>query len=171
MISYVVRSTPEPSPSTAIRLTTAPPLRQPEARSSEERGAAVSTFALPEVRSVSTLPATSVDRYRIDSPLPSTGLLAGSYVFVAPGAPDASTISYVVLATPEPPASVADNVTVTADFRQPDGTSSLVDGAVRSVLTVKLRSCPTGNGCPAYVTPNVDVWPSVVGTPEISPSD
>ncbi len=58
---------------------------------------------------------------------PEFRLARAVYVFVTLGVPEASTISYVVFATPDPP-SVAVNVTTTGALARATGTSSDVTG-------------------------------------------
>src|SRR5439155_18292368 len=141
-------------------MVTAPAL-QPAGASSLVAGATVSIRTVA-VRSASMCPAASIERYAtVCTPSPAT---ATDVPAVQAGA---SSSLYSVTATPEPPASVAANVTVTAWALHPAGASSVVTGGVVSGhATVDAVRVAIGDRFPAA---SVASTPSVYVVPQTRP--
>ncbi len=127
--SNVVVSTPE-SGSAAVSASVTGRLPRPAGASSVVVGAwrSIRTVAL---RSASTLPAVSVERYVIVCVPCVAGTFTVAPVWVAP-----PSSSNVVVASPEPPASVGESVTVVAPACHAAGASSDVTGSVSSIRTL-----------------------------------
>src|SRR5437773_2399208 len=113
--SSTVVATPEPPVSLAVSVTATSWLLQPAGASSLVAGAVVSIRTVA-VRSASTLPAPSVERYVIVcTPSGAATVTDAPALHVA-----APSILYSVVATPEPPSAAA-RCTVTGALLQPAG--------------------------------------------------